>query len=400
MPTFLARDPELLKVPLEPLGPTAVSDVPPDARDVLRAWNLHGGLLAALSERVRIDVGCATAVLCVESGGNAFGPDGRMIIRFENHIFRKQWGGRTFDQHFRYDAQRPWEGHQFRAAPDEPWSPFHGRQAMEWRVFDFARRRHETAAMRSISMGAPQIMGFNHARVGYDTVQEMFERFRTDVRFQIIGLFDFLTGGAADSPMLDALRRSDFGQFASGYNGPGQAPIYSALISRRVELFRQIHPPAGRARTPARAAPAAEPPPASAPRPVATAVPTARRERSCVVKRGETLGAIAGRYGVPLAAIVGANAITNPDAIRVGQVLRIPAADPPPRAPVPAGHQLPTDLDEDDPDATERSYTVAPGDTLSAIARRQRVGVAVLVALNGIANPDRIRVGQVLRLPD
>jgi hypothetical protein len=34
-----------------------------------------------------IDAAIAVAVLAVEAGGRAFGGDGRMIIRLENHIF-------------------------------------------------------------------------------------------------------------------------------------------------------------------------------------------------------------------------------------------------------------------------------------------------------------------------
>lgn len=118
------------------------------------------------------------------------------------------------------------------------------------------------------------------------------------------------------------------------------------------------------------------------------------------MKSGDTLGAIAGRYGVPLSALVRANAIANPDRIAVGQVLRIPEAEAPPEAPAPAEHRLPVDLDEDEAEATERSYTVVAGDTLGAIARRLGVKAAVLVDLNDIANPDRIAAGQVLRVPD
>lgn len=44
------------------------------------------------------------------------------------------------------------------------------------------------------------------------------------------------------------------------------------------------------------------------------------------------------------------------------------------------------------------TYTVKAGDTLAAIARRFNTTVANLVALNNIANPNIIRVGQVLRI--
>lgn len=46
------------------------------------------------------------------------------------------------------------------------------------------------------------------------------------------------------------------------------------------------------------------------------------------------------------------------------------------------------------------SYTVQPGDTFAAIARRWGVDMAVLGAENAIPSPYVIRVGQVLRRPD
>lgn len=45
-------------------------------------------------------------------------------------------------------------------------------------------------------------------------------------------------------------------------------------------------------------------------------------------------------------------------------------------------------------------YTVQPGDTFAAIARRWGVDMATLGAANGIASPYVIRIGQVLRRPE
>jgi hypothetical protein len=44
-------------------------------------------------------------------------------------------------------------------------------------------------------------------------------------------------------------------------------------------------------------------------------------------------------------------------------------------------------------------YTVQYGDTLSGIAYRFHTDMWLLVQINGIANPDRISVGQVLVIP-
>jgi lipoprotein NlpD len=47
---------------------------------------------------------------------------------------------------------------------------------------------------------------------------------------------------------------------------------------------------------------------------------------------------------------------------------------------------------------TPQTHTVVAGDTLSKIAAQFGVTVADLVAWNGLANPDSIAVGQVLKV--
>lgn len=46
------------------------------------------------------------------------------------------------------------------------------------------------------------------------------------------------------------------------------------------------------------------------------------------------------------------------------------------------------------------AYTIQPGDTLTAIARRFGTTVEALARVNGIADPDRIYAGRTLQLPD
>ena len=48
-----------------------------------------------------------------------------------------------------------------------------------------------------------------------------------------------------------------------------------------------------------------------------------------VVQPGETLGTIAEQYGISSAELARANNIANPNLLREGQVLRIPGIDPP-----------------------------------------------------------------------
>ncbi len=46
------------------------------------------------------------------------------------------------------------------------------------------------------------------------------------------------------------------------------------------------------------------------------------------------------------------------------------------------------------------AYKVKSGDTLSKISRRFNVSLDAIVQLNGIRNPDRMRVGQILQIPE
>jgi hypothetical protein len=241
---FLRHEPALLQIPLEPPVAERVdpASLPPARRPLAETWNRCGGLLRELSRIIDVQPAAAVAVLMAESSGRGF-VNGRMVIRFENHVFHDRWGRSNearFAAHFRLDRQKRWTGHAFRAAPDAAWESFHGSQDAEWRVFEFARGLNEAAAMRSISMGAPQIMGFNHAAIGYDSVQEMFASFSADERFQILGLFDFIKGPGTSSRMVRALQQRNYEQFATWYNGPGQAPVYGARIRGYVEGGERI----------------------------------------------------------------------------------------------------------------------------------------------------------------
>jgi len=210
------------------------------ARRAAGIWNRLGGLLKPLAAQLEIDPAVAVAVLAVESGGRAFGDDGRMIIRFENHIFYRRWGEKhadVYEQHFKFDPDRNWQDHHWRRSSDQPWQPFHGDQVAEWEVLDFACALDDTAAKMSISMGGPQIMGFNYASLGYASVQAMFDAFAESERAQVLGLFDFIQGRSLESPRIAALRALDFEGFARYYNGSGQAQTYGNLIQTYYEAF-------------------------------------------------------------------------------------------------------------------------------------------------------------------
>lgn len=106
-----------------------------------------------------------------------------------------------------------------------------------------------------------------------------------------------------------------------------------------------------------------------------------------IVMKGETLDRIARRYGVPVHAIVAANAIRDPNRIYPGEALRIPRAELIAR---------PTLA----PDPLRRACVVQPGDTLSALSRRYGTDECVIACANGIRRSDSLYAGQVLRVTD
>ncbi|MEA2516712.1 MAG: hypothetical protein QOG16_550, partial [Actinomycetota bacterium] len=103
---------------------------------------------------------------------------------------------------------------------------------------------------------------------------------------------------------------------------------------------------------------------------------TAAHAATHVVRRGETLSAIASRHGTSVAKLARLNHLKNPNLIVVGQRLRM--------SPGSAG---------------SRVHVVRSGETLSAIATRYGTSITAIARANKIADANLIVVGQKLRVP-
>jgi len=154
----------------------------------------------------------------------------------------------------------------------------------------------------------------------------------------------------------------------------------------------------------------------SLPSPTPAANPDFPAQIIHVVVSGDTVGQLATRYGSTVEAIIAANGLNSEALIYVDQELVIPVpqgqATPVPQPTATPGGILPTATPIGIlPTATPigivggesgtgfSTYAVVAGDNLTRIAARFNVNLQTLVQLNGILNPNLIKVGQVLRVP-
>lgn len=103
----------------------------------------------------------------------------------------------------------------------------------------------------------------------------------------------------------------------------------------------------------------------------------AHAQTTHTVKSGETLDRIAKQYNVRLAALIAENNLGRPDLLQPGQTLRIPV----PNAPA------------------LKTYTVQEGDSIGTIARDFGISPDAIVKQNNITDPNKISIGQVLKIP-
>lgn len=113
-----------------------------------------------------------------------------------------------------------------------------------------------------------------------------------------------------------------------------------------------------------------------------------RQYRLHIARSGESIDFVAERYDVVADALLRLNGFTIGTRIYGGDVILIPASSS--SAPVVATPALA---------AGAIQHVVQRGETLAAIAARYGRTVAQIVGANGLLNPNRINVGQILIIP-
>lgn len=209
-------------------------------------YNKWGQFLVEKAREIGISTAMAAAVMGLESGGKTLNPEtNKPTIRFENHVLLKEWGRdnrETFNKHFAF-GKPAYTGHKWRSDTEGDWQTFHeadgGNQTLEWEVVEFtAGLVDRETAYKCMSVGAAQIMGFNHDKVGYGSATEMVEAFTASDRDNITGLFDFIV----DQDLVSVLQEGDYAKFAQVYNAASdnQLTNYVRWFTSREKAYRKL----------------------------------------------------------------------------------------------------------------------------------------------------------------
>jgi hypothetical protein len=177
---------------------------------------------------LRCDPAAIQSVIAVEAPRGGFLPDGRVRILFERHIFWRQLTAAGLDP-------------ATLAAPASILSQQPGGYvggAGEYPRLAAAARIHRAAAHASCSWGRFQLMGYHAPDLGYTDAETMAHRFAAGEAEHLAAFVRLLQ---ADKPMLTALRKRRWSDFAGAYNGPAYADhLYDARLA---QAWRQLQPP-------------------------------------------------------------------------------------------------------------------------------------------------------------
>ncbi len=142
----------------------------------------------------------------VETGGSGFNSDKTSKMLYEAQVF----GSLT---HHKWDFSHPnvssraWDRALYGAAG-----------AHQYARLAEAMKLDETAALEACSWGMFQILGLNHLRCGYPTVQAYVEAMVASEANQVAAFVKFIQAAHLDV----YLKRHDWVRFALAYNGPGE----------------------------------------------------------------------------------------------------------------------------------------------------------------------------------
>lgn len=197
--------------------------------------------------KYRIEPAALHAFADVESSGGGF-KDGRAVILFEPHIFsretRGQWDGLaqivrtdgdvTIKCEISYPKWIPLKGVQ----PEKTVLHVYQLSQLErWGLLAFAAELDFEAALKACSWGSFQILGQNHAVIGYPSAWHMVVAFHEGEQAHLDAAVAFL----AANDVLDAMRKGEWARVITVYNGPGQVKLYLRKFTERLAERRKAY---------------------------------------------------------------------------------------------------------------------------------------------------------------
>lgn len=161
-----------------------------------------------LAKEFRLEVAAIRAIVEIESAGSGFlirePSPARPKILFEAHVFYKETPKPV--SRSRPDlSSRTWNKQLYKGGSGE-W-----QRLLEAMTFD------PIPALRSVSWGLGQVMGFNHKRAGCETVEQLVVEAHQGEVAQLRHMLNFCK---TDVNLSSALKMTNWGKFALHYNGP------------------------------------------------------------------------------------------------------------------------------------------------------------------------------------
>lgn len=172
------------------------------------------------------------SVIEVESNGNGFGNDGRLVIQFEPHKFslhlgriavphslqKKTLNGKTYYIIQGQDITVVGGGPSPYEVSINAWQILNGveGQTSEYKAFSRAFQFNPDAAMMASSIGLMQVLGEHYNSLGFKTVGEMWDFAKVSEYNQVIIAIRFIK---LNKKLDAALKNKDWETFAYYYNG-------------------------------------------------------------------------------------------------------------------------------------------------------------------------------------
>lgn len=187
--------------------------------------------LVEISKASLIPVWLLKAIMEVEalSGGFDKKTD-KILIQFEPHIFKRLF------PNWIYLKPKIWVSNKVDI------------QSKEWLAFNEAYQSNPKKAMESTSIGLPQIMGYHFKRLGYATVDAMWEAFKESEYNQVLGLVKFIQTDANLRTAIQMMQNTETRMkgctiFATYYNGSGFKKLALKLktIPYDIKIFKALN---------------------------------------------------------------------------------------------------------------------------------------------------------------